>query len=231
MLARAFAANDFSTGFHTADPTRRERPLPGLPFGALRVIDAKEHVFRDGDPATAIYKVISGLVCLYLLLPDGRRQVVDFAFPGDVVGLGALTHHTVNAQANEVTRLSVHPMAMVRDLASRDAELSRDLYAAVSLELQAARDLLMTVSRRTAIERVAAFLLTLAQRNERRGRPSRNIVLPMTRSDIADVLGLTIETVSRTFTKLRAEGYIDLEQCILVTIKDMAKLKAAAGTP
>ena len=86
----------------------------------------------------------------------------------------------------------------------------------------------MSVSHRTARERVAGFLLALVQRSARRGEDATNIVLPMTRTDIADFLGLTIETVSRTFSKFRAEGLIDLEQCVLVTIRDRHALTVIA---
>ena len=103
------------------------------------------------------------------------------------------------------------------------------LYEAVSQELLAARELLMTVCQRTALERVAAFLLALSRRNQRRGEAAHELVLPMTRTDIADFLGLTIETVSRTFTKLRQDGVIDLEQCIIVTICDVDRLNALSG--
>jgi CRP/FNR family transcriptional regulator, anaerobic regulatory protein len=98
----------------------------------------------------------------------------------------------------------------------------------MSRELLQARELLFTVSQRTAAERLAGFLLALSRRNERRGDNSDEIVLPMTRTDIADFLGLTIETVSRTFTKFRNDDLIDLEQCILVTIRNAAALSAIA---
>jgi CRP/FNR family transcriptional regulator len=123
------------------------------------------------------------------------------------------------------------PLATLRELAQSDTRLGIKLYEALSRELMAARELLFTVSQRTAAERIAAFLLALSRRNVRRGESSREIVLPMTRMDIADFLGLTIETVSRTLTKLRSDGVIDLEQCILVSIlKPEALANLAQGT-
>ena len=116
--------------------------------------------------------------------------------------------------------MDIRPISTLR----LDARVGLKLYDAVSHELLAARDLLFTVSQRTATERLAGFLLSLSRRNARRGEDAREIVLPMTRADIADFLGLTIETVSRTFTKFRVEGLIDLEQCVLVTIKDASAL-------
>jgi CRP-like cAMP-binding protein len=180
--------------------------------GATRSIDAKDHVFREGDAATHVYKVEYGM------LPDGRRQVIDFAYPGDLIGLGALGEHAASAQATSRTSVRCIAVSALHEVVLHDAQLAIKLYEALSRELLAVRELLFTVSQRTASERLAGFLLALSRRNERRGESATEIVLPMTRSDIADFLGLTIETVSRTFTKFRNEGMIDLEQCILVTI-------------
>jgi CRP/FNR family transcriptional regulator len=210
----------------------RRAPAEGLARslsgGTMRIVAAKEHVFCEGDPASHVYRVEAGHVCLYRMLPDGRRQIVDFAYPGDLIGLGALREHSASAQTTEKTRLTSFPIAAVHEVARHDAALGLKLYEAMSHELRAARDLLVSVCQRTASERVAAFLLDLSQRNRRRGEPADEIVLPMTRTDIADFLGLTIETVSRTFTKFRVEGLIDVEQCILVTIRDHEKLRRAA---
>ena len=195
---------------------------------ATRVVNRKEHVFFEGDAVTHIYKVEAGHVCIYRLLADGRRQVVDFAFAGDFIGLGASGQHALNAQATERTRLRCLPVAELRQVVRDNPKLGLELYEAIAGELEATRELLMSVSHRTAQERIAGFLLALMQRAARRGEDSNNIVLPMTRTDIADFLGLTIETVSRTFSKFRAKGLIELEQCILVTIKDAAALSRLA---
>ena len=210
-------------------PARTDDLTHSLPEGKVRVVSAKEHVYREGDPATHVYRVEAGHVCIYRGLPDGRRQIVNFAYPGDFIGLGAIREHAASAQAGAKTRLRSFPVAGLQDSARRDTTLGLRLYAAVSEELAAAHDLLMTVSHRSAGERLAAFLLALSRRNGRRGENVCEIVLPMTRTDIADFLGLTIETVSRTFTKFRIEGLIDLEQCILVTIRDIDALEMAAG--
>ncbi len=209
-----------------------ERDLLGerLGRGALRTLEAKEHLFCEGDPASHVYRVEVGHICIYRMMPDGRRQVVDFAYPGDMIGLGAIVDHSDSAQAMERTVVRTMPVATLRELAQSDTRLGLKLYEALSRELMAARELLFTVSQRTAAERVAAFLLALCRRSERRGEAANEIVLPMTRMDIADFLGLTIETVSRTLTKLRHEGVIDLEQCILVTIlKPEALAQLAQG--
>jgi CRP-like cAMP-binding protein len=212
-----------------AAPPRVDDLTRSLPEGKLRIVAAKEHLYREGDPATHVYRVEAGHVCIYRGLPDGRRQIVNFAYPGDFIGLGAIREHSASAQAGAKTRLKSFPIAGLQETARHDATLGLRLYAAVSEELAAAHDLLMTVSHRSAGERLAAFLLALSRRAGRCGENEHEIVLPMTRTDIADFLGLTIETVSRTFTKFRVDGLIDLEQCILVTICDLAALETAAG--
>jgi CRP-like cAMP-binding protein len=233
MLATAYptAKASFSGGALSASgyPDQSEAFASSLPRGTSRIVGAKDHVYSEGDVATHVYRVELGHVCIYRMLADGRRQVIDFAYPGDLIGLGDLGAHAASAQATEPTRLSSYSLVSVWEHARHDISLGLKLYQAMANELAAARDLLMTVSQRSACERIAGFLLALSRRNLRRGQDPTEIVLPMTRTDIADFLGLTIETVSRTFTKFRVDGLIDLEQCILVTIRDHTGLKHAAA--
>lgn len=224
MLATAYTAE---TETNVADTAHLYGGASGvdplvqrLVDGPVRTFEAKEHIFRDGDAVTHVYQVEIGHVCIYKMMSDGRRQVIDFAYPGDLIALGAIGEHTANAVATTRTRVHCLPVASIRQVMRQDARLGFKLYEAMSRELMAARELLFTVTQRTATERVASFLLALSRRNERHGEVASEFVLPMTRSDIADFLGLTIETVSRTFTKLRSEGVIELAQSVLVTIRD-----------
>ncbi len=196
--------------------------------GQLRIFEAKDHVFREGDPVSNVYLVEAGHVCIYRTLADGRRHVIDFAYPGDIVGLGAIGEHANNAQATARSRVRCLPIAALQQAIREDGRLGLKLCEALSRELIASRELLFTVSQRTAGERLASFLIGLSRRNERNGADRSEFVLPMTRADIADFLGLTIETVSRTFTKLRGDGMIDLAQSVLVTITDYDGLSALA---
>jgi CRP/FNR family transcriptional regulator len=234
MLATSIAAtSDVEVHALTAEHVpsfERDALAERLSRGAIRSLKAKEHLFCEGDVARHVYRVEVGHICIYRMMSDGRRQVVNFACPGDIIGLGALGDHAESAQATEPTIVRAMPIALLRELAQTDTRLSMKLYEALSRELMAARELLFTVSQRTATERIAAFFLALSARAERRGENPNEIVLPMTRLDIADFLGLTIETVSRTLTKLRHEGVIDLEQCILVSIlKPEALAELAQG--
>jgi CRP/FNR family transcriptional regulator len=194
-----------------------------------RVLQTREHVFFEGDAKDHVYLVEKGTVCLYKTLPDGRRQIVDFAYPGDLIGLGAPGEHVFSAQAITLTRLRCLPAGLLHEVAQHDPQVGMQLYRALSEQLLAARDLLLTVGQRNATERLGALLQALSLRNERVGADATRIALPMTRADIADFLSLTIETVSRTFTKLRQAGIIDLAQSSLVVIRDQKALERLAA--
>jgi CRP-like cAMP-binding protein len=217
-----------SSALATLRVKRNDTLADCLEGGLPRTYNAREHIFREADQASHVYKIEAGHVCIYRMVADGRRQVMDFAYPGDIIGLGAFGVHAANAQATTKTRLRCIPVSTLHDLVRNDQHIGLKLYEAMSQELLATRELLFTVSQRTAAERVAAFLVALSRRNERRGEDTNEIVLPMTRADIADYLGLTIETVSRTFTRFRVDGLIEIEQCILVTLQDLPALVALA---
>jgi CRP/FNR family transcriptional regulator len=162
-------------------------------------------------------------------MPDGRRQIFDFGFPGDLIGLGASAVHSCGAQAIGSVQLKSIPLSRLYELASKDPGLAFGLYGAISSELEATRDLLLTLGQRDATERVAAFLLTLSQRNVRAGKNPSLLTIPMTRSDIGDLLGTTIETVSRCLTKLRQQKLIEIIRGSLIQILNMDGLKTVAG--
>ncbi|MGE0626583.1 MAG: helix-turn-helix domain-containing protein [Hyphomicrobiaceae bacterium] len=191
-------------------------------------LSTREHLFLDGDQKTHVYQVEAGTLLIYKILPDAKRQVVDIAFPGDFVGLGTDAEHAFSAQATEPARVRCIPVALLRQLAAEDPALALELYEAVALELEAARNHLMTLGYRSAAGRVASFLLALSRRSERRGREASEMVLPMRRADIADFLGLTIETVSRTFSRLKSDGIIDLDHGGYVAIKNREALADVA---
>lgn len=190
-----------------------------------RRLEAKEHVFCEGDPRTHVFHVEDGVIAIYKTLFDGRRRIIDFAYPGDFIGLGVLGEHIMSAQATCPARVRCLSASALEHLAETDASLALKLYKSVCQDLAAARSLLVTVGQRSAQERVAAFLLAL-----RRRTGSDTVRLAMRRSDIADLLGLTIETVSRTLTKLRDMEVIDVEQGgTTVTLRDVSRLTDIAN--
>jgi CRP/FNR family transcriptional regulator len=197
-----------------------------LAQATLRRVEAKEFVFIEGDPTTHVFRIETGAVALYKVLADGRRQIVGFAYPGDLIGLGARGEHVMNAQAIKPTRLRCLGLATLHRSAARDPALGFKLYEAVARELEATRDLMLTTGQRSATERVASFLLAFSRRAERNGQDAGDFELPMTRADIGDFLGLTIETVSRTFTKLKVMGLIELPQASRVKVIDRDHLES-----
>ncbi len=198
-----------------------------LTHASERRLEPKEHVFCEGDPRTHVYRVEDGVIAIYKTLFDGRRRIIDFAYPGDFIGLGVLGEHIMSAQATCPAKVRCLSASALESLAETDASLALKLYKSVCQDLVAARSLLVTVGQRSAVERMAAFLLAL----HRRGGDTTDVIkLAMRRSDIADLLGLTIETVSRTLTKLREMGVIDVEQGgTTVTLLDTARLADLAN--
>jgi CRP/FNR family transcriptional regulator len=181
-----------------------------LAYATLRKLESKEHVFCEGDPRLHVFRVEEGVIAIYKTLCDGRRRIIDFAYPGDLIGLGALDEHILSAQATCTSKVRCLSASALETLAETDANLAIKLYKSVCQELAATRSLLVTVGQRSAVERVASFLLALHRRSG--DAEVSTVTLAMRRSDIADLLGLTIETVSRTLTKLRTMGVIEVEQ-------------------
>ncbi len=193
------------------------------PLGRRISIDQKETLFGQDEPAGSVFNVTSGALRLYRILSDGRRQVTGFAFPGDFVGLSMLDRYAVSADSlGPVTACRFERLAF-RDMVCRQPGLMMHLHEITGQELSRAKDMMMLLGRRTSDERIATFLMALRERYVRIGRSAVTLELPMGRLDIADHLGLTIETVSRTMTRLDRNG------CILIVpggvrIVDQARL-------
>lgn len=236
MLTHALASARSPAGtipYLARTENHQPRDLDGhLAAAPIRTIEERELLFSEHDRRTHMYRVESGAVAVYKIMPDGRRQIVGFAYPGDLIGLEAHDTYRFNAQAMRPTRVRCVRWATLQHIARQDPEFGLKLYDAVSLELAAAHDLLLATGRRSATERVTTFLLAMSRRNERCDRDPLVLDLPMTRSDIGDFLGLTIETVSRTFTKLRRQKVIDLAQITRVHLRDLDQLEQLAeGAP
>lgn len=169
------------------------------------VLAPRQALFWQGDDAEAVYNVTDGMVRLSRLLPDGRRHVMGFAMVGDFLGLALPESHTVTAEALTPTTLCRFNKDAFAVLVGRKPHLLRRLYERAGSELTLAQEHMTLLSRRTAEEKVAGFLLSLHDRYARIGQTSVTVALPMGRQDIADHLGLTIETVSRLLTRLERE--------------------------
>jgi CRP-like cAMP-binding protein len=199
-----------------------------LCHSGVRKLASGELLWCEGDERKELYLIRSGALCQSRLLPDGRRIVLSFAYPGDVVGLGG-DRHTADTHALQQTRLERVPATAFKRAIRDDAPLGRLIADELNQALAAAYNHVTVISRMSASERLASFLVTLSDRNARHGLSPLSVVLPMKRLDIADFLGLTIETVSRTFSALKAAGLIALDQCNIVIFRDIQKLRSMAA--
>ena len=181
-----------------------------LAIMAQSAVGAADTIFREGDPARSMFSVAVGRVKLYKLLPDGRRQIFTFLFPGDFFGLANDHGYAYTAEALTPVVLCRYPRQPFERLLERVPRLERRLLEITVAELRAAQDHMVLLGRKSAREKVASFLVAEASEGEARGQPAGLVALPMCRTDIADYLGLTIETVSRTVTGFKREGIIAL---------------------
>lgn len=156
----------------------------------------------QGEQAESVFTVTEGVVRLYRLLADGRRQLLGFALPGDFLGLSLFDMYSFSADAVTNTAVCCFPRKSFVAFAEQRPHLLRRLHEFASHELSLAQDQMVLLGRRSAEERVGTFLISMRDRLRRLGHASPSLPIPMSRQDIADYLGLTIETVSRTFTKL-----------------------------
>lgn len=171
--------------------------------------EAGDTVVFEADRASSVYSLTSGLLRLSKLLPDGRRQIAGFLFPGDFLGITMEEEHAFTAEAVAPSKLCKFPRRQFDEFVAKHPSLERRLYAVAAHELAAARQQLVLLGRKTATERIASFLLMLAGRCHSL-RHSDDVDFPMSRADIADYLGLRIETVSREISALKVARVIQL---------------------
>jgi len=185
-------------------------------------------IFAQEEMATSFYNLVEGVIRLYKLLPDGRRQIIGFALPGDFLGIAASSRHNFSADAIGHVELCQFSRSAFARFSEYNPDLLRRINELSVRELSQAQDHMVLLGRRSADEKVAAFLIGWRDRLVQGTGPSRTVSLPMSRQDIADYLGLTIETVSRTFTKFERDGVIEIVPggiCLL----DPARAQALAA--
>ncbi|WP_225889799.1 Crp/Fnr family transcriptional regulator [Indioceanicola profundi] len=186
--------------------------------------EAGHTLFAEGDTADTLYNVTAGTMKLYKLLPDGRRQITGFLLPGDFMGLAVNENYAYSAESITPVQLCRFPRKRMEALLDEFPKMQRRLFSMASNELAAAQDQMLLLGRKTAKEKICSFLLMLSQRAQRRGYKENPVHVPMSRADIADYLGLTTETVSRTFTQLKTTRVISLLEGNKVQIHDMGDL-------
>ena len=189
-------------------------------MGASMSFGRNEEIYGESEPADYLYKVVSGAVRTYRVLDDGRRQVCDFYLPGDFFGLELGEDHSSSSEAISNATVLVFKRSAVIELAKRDNSVAQQLWGMTARELDRAQHHVLLLIK-SAKERVGSFLLEIAARTR---TTSNEIELPMSRQDIADYLGLTIETVSRTLTQLEITAKIALPSARHVVLRNRVAL-------
>jgi len=215
---------------HSISRTNAHRPALGVTgdsalfgcpelHGVAMPFDRNVEIFGEGEPAEYVYKVLRGTVRTYKILGDGRRQIISFHLAGDTFGLDGEDEHSCSAEAIADSQILVVRRATLLKVAERDLEVAKSLWALTAAELKRSQEhgLLLIKS---AQERLVAFLLAMAQRLSTKNE----VDLPMSRQDIADHLGLTIETVSRTFTQLADSAIIQFLASRRIVLRNRALL-------
>jgi CRP-like cAMP-binding protein len=211
-----------NSSIHARPPVVRLGSLPEGPLGMIGApmqFSRNAEVYGEDEPAEYLYQVISGAVRTYRMLDDGRRQISAFYLPGDIFGVEAGEAHQSSAEAVTDAQVLVVKRSSVLARAEHEKDLARQLWTLTVRELQRVQQHSLVLIK-NAEERVAGFLLEMAGRSS----STAAIELPMSRQDIADYLGLTIETVSRTITQLVQSGVIALETSRRIAFRNRAAL-------
>ena len=183
--------------------------------------EAHETILSEGDSSDHLFNVTEGLVKLYKLLPDGRAQITGFLFSGDFLGIAMNDTYAYSAEAITPVRLCRFNRKDLEGMFLEAPHLETRMLNMASNELAQAQDQILLLGRKTAKERVCSFLLSISHRAERRGESATDIPIPMGREAIADYLGLTTETVSRVFSKLKKDNVIKITKGGIVEIPDL----------
>lgn len=195
-----------------------------------RMLPRGEHLFRVGDPFNAIYAVRSGSIKTYTTVEDGRVQVTGFHLPGELLGLDAINvdRHPCSARTLEATSVCEVPFDRFEELSREVPALARQMFRIMSREILHDHDLLTQLGRQSGEQRLAGFLVNLAERFGARGFSRREYNVSMSRTDIGNYLGLAEETVSRLFTRFQEQGLVRVNRKH-VHILDRERLQSLAG--
>jgi CRP-like cAMP-binding protein len=196
-----------------------------LEDGNIRHLAANEHAFFEGDKESHIYRIEAGLMRLYRVLADGRRQIIAFRSTGNVIGIGSHGKQFCSAEAVTPVTLRSLPLSVAHRRIREEPLFQSEYLNLLSNELAEARQQLAMLNKRSALERVAAFIAD----HSRRSCHADRVELQVSRNDIADFLGLTIETVSRTLTRLRNQHVIETPHAQSIVIIDFGRLEALAN--
>ena len=192
--------------------------------------NAGEELMADAMPISSYANVLRGVVKLTKVLEDGRQQVVGLQFAPDLLGRPFASASRITAEAASEVDLCLIPKPVLETMLTESAPLERRVMMQALRELDEARDWMVTLGRKSAAEKVASFLYLIATHIDPEDEnDSTRFDLPLSRADIGDFLGLTIETVSRQISRLKADGVIEIEAYRHVTVPDLARLRLRCG--
>jgi CRP-like cAMP-binding protein len=199
------------------------------PKGTAQLIARDAPIFAEGEPARCWYRLTSGSARVFRVLRDGRRHVSEFVFPGRFFGFESGAFHSQGAEAIEPAGVAAYACDSIEQRVVNDAAARQAVRTLLMDRIAEAQERIMLLGRLNATGRLAAFLLVMAQRRSKANPLGLVADLPMSRVDVADYLGLTVETVSRLFTALRGRGAIRLPTANRVEILDPALLEVASA--
>jgi CRP/FNR family transcriptional regulator len=198
-------------------------------FTSRRKVEAGSEIYGQGENVVSYANILKGVVKLTKMMPDGRQQIVGLQFAPDFIGRPFADETVLSADAATDVEVCSIPKPALDRMVKASPDLEHRLHRQTLAELDEARDWMLTLGRKTAQEKVASFLHMIAIHYDPETVEATSFDLPLTRADIADFLGLTIETVSRQMTKLRAQGAIIVENNRHVRVPDMDRLAQVAG--
>jgi CRP/FNR family transcriptional regulator len=190
-----------------------------------------DHLYREADDFKAVYAVRSGSIKAYRVTDDGREQVTGFYFPGEILGMDGISKnsHACSAKALETAAVCEIPFSALSELSVKMPNLQHHFFQLMSREITEDQQLITLLSKNTAEERIAALLLSISTRNARRKLSATQFRLPMSRIDIGNYLGLTVETVSRVFTRMQKLEVLkvsnkEIEICDIQGLREIANI-------
>lgn len=189
-----------------------------------------DHLYRQHMPFKSIFAVRSGILKGYHIANNGEEQVTGFYMPGEIIGIDGIgqNHYTSSAIALDTSAVCEIPFAQLENLSLQLPSLQRHFFQLMSKEISDDQKMLTVLSRYSAEEKVAALLLSFSARHERRHLSGERFILPISRADMGNFLGLTLETVSRVFSRFKKSGVLDTNGKEII-IQDMANLRAILG--
>lgn len=195
-----------------------------------RPLQKNEHLYREGDEFVSVYAVRSGAIKAYRLTGDGQEQVTGFYFPGEILGMDGISknHYACFAKALETSAVCEIPFNRFEELSTQIPSMQRHFFQLMSQEITSDQQLITLLSKNSAEERIASLLISISARNSRRKLSKTHFRLPMSRTDIGNFLGLTVETVSRVISRFNKQGAILIDNKE-VTLLDLEGLKDIAN--